>query len=60
MEDRIRLRAFQWLKEQEAIYGDILPRKLLEQGFDFDGQRITLIGPSGIWKPKGLDRKSVV
>ena len=25
MEDRIRLRAFQWLKEQEAIYGDILP-----------------------------------
>ena len=56
MEDRIRLRAFQWLKDQEAIYGDILPRKLLEQGFDYDGQRITLIGPSGIWKPKGFSQ----
>jgi putative restriction endonuclease len=56
MEDRIRLRAFQWLKDQEAIYGDILPRKLLEQGFDFGGERITLIGPSGIWKPKGFSQ----
>ncbi len=52
MEQAIRLAAFQWLEEQRARYGDVLPRKLLENGFDFKGRRVTLIGPAGIWKPK--------
>ena len=55
MESDIRLASFQWLKEQTMIYGDVLPRKLLENGFYYQGQRVTLIGPSGIWKPKIFD-----
>ena len=55
MNNQIRVRAFQWLEEQVRIYGNVLPRKILEQGFFFRGKRITLIGPSGIWKPKYLD-----
>jgi len=34
------------------IYGDVLPRDLLAAGFTFKGERITLLGPQGIWKPK--------
>ena len=56
MEEKIRLAAFQWLKEQVALHGDILPRTLLEQGFYYNGQRITLIGPQGIWKPKVFEK----
>ena len=52
MEDVIRLTAFKWLEDQVRIHGDVLPRKLLEQGFEFRGQKITLVGPQGIWKPK--------
>ena len=56
MEEKIRLAAFQWLKEQVALHGDIIPRTLLEQGFYYNGQRITLIGPQGIWKPKVFEK----
>jgi putative restriction endonuclease len=52
MEEIIRLTAFKWLEDQVRIHGDVLPRKLLEQGFEFRGQKITLVGPQGIWKPK--------
>lgn len=52
MEEHIRLAAFQWLKEQTTIYGDVLPRSILEKGFEFNGERVTLVGPSGIWKPR--------
>ena len=37
------------------LHGDLLPRTILEQGFYFNGQRITLVGPQGIWKPKVLE-----
>lgn len=56
MEDIIGLAAFKWLNEQMHIHGDVLPRRLLEQGFDFNGQRITLVGPQGIWKPKVFEQ----
>jgi HTH-type transcriptional regulator/antitoxin HipB len=29
----------------------VLPRPLLELGFEFEGKRITFLGPSDIWKP---------
>ncbi len=51
MEEQVRLATFQWLKEQTDIYGEVLPRTLLEKGFDFAGQRVTHVGPAGIWKP---------
>lgn len=51
MDDQIRLAAFNWLKKQKEFYGDTLPRKILEDGFVFQGKAIRLIGPQGIWKP---------
>jgi putative restriction endonuclease len=35
-------------------YGDVLPRKLIEQGFVLDDTRVPFVGPSGIFKPKIL------
>lgn len=52
---RVRLAAFQWLSEQVAIHGDVLPRSLLAQGFDMDGLRVPLVSAQGIFKPKVLD-----
>ncbi len=51
MDELIRTTAIQWLEKQSLIYGGILPRDLLAQGFEFQGHRITLLGPQGIWKP---------
>ncbi|MDD5709652.1 MAG: HNH endonuclease [Candidatus Marinimicrobia bacterium] len=50
----LRLAAFQWLEAQCRIHDDVLPRKLLELGFPFRGERITLIGQTGIWKPRQM------
>jgi putative restriction endonuclease len=52
MEDEIRAAAFQWIKSRYDLYGGTIPRAVLEAGFDYQGQRITVIGPAGIWKPK--------
>ncbi len=51
----IRIAAFDWLKGQVAIHGDVLPRRLLEKGFVHSGQRIPLMSPQGIFRPKRLD-----
>jgi putative restriction endonuclease len=50
-----RLAAFNWLSEQVSLHGDVLPRNLLEQGFEFQDQRIPLVAPQGIFKPQILD-----
>jgi putative restriction endonuclease len=55
MDDLIRTAAFEWLEEQTNVFGEVLPRTILETGFEFKGQRITLLGPSGIWKPKVME-----
>jgi putative restriction endonuclease len=55
LDHEIRIAAFDWLKEQVSIHGDVLPRILLTQGFDFSGQRIPLVSPQGIFRPRGLD-----
>lgn len=48
----VRLRAFDFLMEQRRRFGESpLPRAVLERGFDFDGARVPLIGPQGIFKP---------
>lgn len=54
MDEQVRTAAFKWLEEQAAMHGDVLPRSILEQGYLFNDQRITLVGPQGIWKPKGF------
>lgn len=52
---RVRLAAFQWLDQQVALHGDVLPRPLLQYGFEVDGERVPLISQQGIFKPKVLD-----
>lgn len=52
---QVRVTAFNWLSEQVNSHGDVLPRRLLEQGFEFEGQLIPLVAPQGIFKPKVLD-----
>lgn len=51
----IRIRAFEWLSQQVAIFGDVLPRKLLEEGFLLDEERIPLVSPQGIFKPRSFE-----
>jgi len=48
----IRLEAFDWLKNQANYFGDIIPRKLLQTGFEFRSQKIRLVSPQGIFKLK--------
>jgi putative restriction endonuclease len=47
--------AFDWLSEQVAVHGDILPRTVLQKGFVLDGHKIHLLSPQGIFKPKVLE-----
>jgi len=54
LDSRVRSRAFQFLEEQTRLHGEILPRPLLASGFEFDGRRVPLIGPQGIFKPAVL------
>jgi putative restriction endonuclease len=49
---RIRVAAFSWLADQVALHGDVLPRTLLAGGFKFEGARVPLVGPQGIFKPQ--------
>ncbi|MDR7420693.1 MAG: HNH endonuclease [Armatimonadota bacterium] len=53
---RIRLAAFRFLEEQERLAGDegVLPRTILLKGFVYEGQRVPLVGPQGIFKPRVL------
>jgi putative restriction endonuclease len=50
----IRIKALLWIKQQTELHGGILPRRLLEVGFPFENNNITLIGAQGIWIPKGF------
>jgi putative restriction endonuclease len=54
IDQRVRIAAFNWLDEQVGIHGDVLPRSLLAQGFEFEGQRVPLVAPTGIFKPRVL------
>ena len=51
LEDDIRLAAFKFLEEKPK-YDEIVSWQVLTHGFDYKGQRITLAGLKGIWKPK--------
>jgi putative restriction endonuclease len=51
LDQRVRLAAFQWLRAQMDVHGEVLPRSILEAGFELDGRRVPLLGPQGIFKP---------
>jgi putative restriction endonuclease len=55
LDSRVRVAAFAFLAEQVEARGEVLPHGLLVRGFEFDGQRVPLMGPQGIFKPALLD-----
>lgn len=48
---RLRAAAFEWLTAQISVHGDVIPRQVLAKGFEFQGRRVPLLGPQGIFKP---------
>ena len=51
-EERARLAVFDHLAALSERHGEVLPRTALADGVPFDGHRIRLIGPQGIFKPQ--------
>ena len=47
----IRHAVFDWLTTQVGLHGDVLPREVIQQGLNYQGQRVPLVGPKGIFKP---------
>jgi putative restriction endonuclease len=50
-DQRVRLAAFDFLDRQRQLHGETLRREVLLAGFDFEGRRVPLLGPPGIFKP---------
>jgi putative restriction endonuclease len=55
LDQAIRNAAFSFLTEQTRLHGDVLPRDLLAAGFRYGDQRVPLLGPQGIFKPRLLE-----
>ncbi len=55
LDEQIRLAAFDWLKKQTDIHGDVLSRESLAKGFIFNDIRIPLVAPQGIFKPRLME-----
>jgi putative restriction endonuclease len=53
-DQRVRLAAFQWLRSEVDVHGEVLPRAVLAAGFTYEGVRVPLLGPQGIFKPAVL------
>lgn len=51
LDRQVRLAAFIFLAQQVDLHGDVLPLSILRTGFEFDGTRVPLVGPQGIFKP---------
>ncbi|MEP6998333.1 MAG: HNH endonuclease [Betaproteobacteria bacterium] len=50
----IRRAAFAWLGEQVDAHGQVLSRETLARGFPYNGERIALVSPQGIFKPRQM------
>jgi len=55
LDQAIRSAAFSFLTEQTRLHGDVLPRDLLATGFQYGDERVPLLGPQGIFKPRLLE-----
>jgi putative restriction endonuclease len=51
LDAQIRLQAFSYLELLSVRYGNELPLKSLVAGFEFEGRRVPLVSPQGIFKP---------
>lgn len=54
LDEDMRLAAFLWIRERSDANGGIFSRDELQKGFPFHGGSVTLMGPSGIWIPRGF------
>ena len=56
LDARVRLAAFRFLEEQVRLAGEdtSIRRDVLQRGFTYEGQRVPLLGPQGIFKPRIL------
>jgi putative restriction endonuclease len=50
----VRTSAFDFLREQTSIHGDVLPWSVLTAGFQFEGRHVPVIAQQGIFKPAVL------
>ena len=55
LDQSIRSAAFLFLAAQTRLQGDVLPRDLLATGFQYGDERVPLLGPQGIFKPRLLE-----
>lgn len=51
----IRGAAFEFLRREVLLHGDVLPWDLLHSGFEIHGERVRFVGPQGIFKPKCME-----
>jgi len=51
VDSQVRALAFEFLREQRQLHGDVLPQRILQTGFQFEGRRVPLMNPQGIFKP---------
>lgn len=51
IDEQVRLAALEFVSHQVEVHGDVLPRKILQDGFIYQGTRVPLMGPQGIFKP---------
>ena len=51
----VRMAAFQYLDHLTRLHGEALPFQALSQGIAFDGRRVHMLGPQGIFKPQFLE-----
>src|SRR6478672_6878335 len=51
----IRRAAFAWLGEQVDVHGQVLSREVLGRGFPYKEERIPLVSPQGIFKPRQME-----
>jgi putative restriction endonuclease len=55
LDEQIRLTAFDWLRDQTQKYDQVLSIELLRKGFVFNNERIPLVAPQGIFKPRLME-----
>ena len=55
LDEQIRLTAFDWLRDQTQKYDQVLSIELLRKGFVFNNDRIPLVAPQGIYKPRVME-----
>jgi putative restriction endonuclease len=55
LDRRVRLAAFAFLEDLEGRVGEVMPRDALVAGFTFEGRRVSLMSPQGIFTPAILE-----